>query len=224
MPFVEGESLRDRLRRERQLPVDVALRIATEAARALEYAHRHGVIHRDIKPESLLLTADGSTVADFGIARALGAAEDGLTQTGIRHRDPGLHESRAGGGRPRARRADRPVPLAAVLYEMLAGPPWTGATARAMIARRLSESPPSARAVRPTVPAQVDEAIRKALAPVAADRFGSVGELVQALQTVPTGPRRCDACRSNDRGAYRRARRGRGGRISSRRSPWCSAF
>src|SRR5688572_27188611 len=77
MPFVEGESLRDRLRRERQLPVEAALRITTEAARALEYAHGHGIIHRDIKPENLLLTSDGSTlVADFGIARALGAAGD----------------------------------------------------------------------------------------------------------------------------------------------------
>ena len=84
MPFVEGESLRDRLRRERQLPVDDALRIAAEAARALDYAHQHGVVHRDIKPENILLTGDGSTlVADFGIARALGSGDDGLTQTGF---------------------------------------------------------------------------------------------------------------------------------------------
>src|SRR5580765_1458978 len=83
MPFVEGESLRDRLRRERQLPVDDALRIATEAARALDYAHHHGIVHRDIKPENILLTTDGSTlVADFGIARAVGG-DQGLTQTGL---------------------------------------------------------------------------------------------------------------------------------------------
>src|SRR5580765_6709139 len=83
MPFVEGESLRDRLRRERQLPFDDALRIATEAARALDYAHQHGIVHRDIKPENIMLTGDGSTlVADFGIARALGGS-DGLTQTGF---------------------------------------------------------------------------------------------------------------------------------------------
>ena len=82
MPYVEGESLRDRLRRERQLPVDAAIRIATEAARGLEYAHQHGVVHRDIKPENILLTTDGSTlVADFGIARAVGG-DDGLTQGG----------------------------------------------------------------------------------------------------------------------------------------------
>ena len=97
MPFVEGESLRDRLRRERQLPVDAALRIATEAARALEYAHRHGVIHRDIKPENLLLTSDGSTlVADFGIARALAGADDRLTETGMAVGTP-AYEPRAGG-------------------------------------------------------------------------------------------------------------------------------
>jgi serine/threonine protein kinase len=84
MPFVEGESLRDRLRRQKQLPVEDALRIARETALALEYAHQHGVIHRDIKPENILLTTDGSTlVADFGIARALGAAGDGLTETGM---------------------------------------------------------------------------------------------------------------------------------------------
>ncbi|HEY9505720.1 MAG TPA: serine/threonine-protein kinase, partial [Gemmatimonadales bacterium] len=84
MPFVEGESLRERLNREKQLPLDAALRIATEAARALEYAHKHGIVHRDIKPENILLTADGSTlVADFGIARALAAEGDRLTQTGL---------------------------------------------------------------------------------------------------------------------------------------------
>src|SRR6476660_1970372 len=83
MPFVEGESLRDRLRRERQLPLDAALQIAREAARALDYAHQHGIVHRDIKPENILLTRDGSTlVADFGIARAL-ASDDKLTQTGM---------------------------------------------------------------------------------------------------------------------------------------------
>ena len=83
MPYVEGESLRDRLRRERQLPIDDALRIATEAARGLDYAHQHGIVHRDIKPENILLTRDGSTlVADFGIARAL-AGDEHLTQTGL---------------------------------------------------------------------------------------------------------------------------------------------
>jgi eukaryotic-like serine/threonine-protein kinase len=187
MPYVEGESLRDRLRRERQLPVDAAIRIATEAARGLEYAHQHGVVHRDIKPENILLTEDGSTlVADFGIARALGG-DDGLTQTGLAIGTPAyMSPEQAAGDRGIDPRTDQ-YSLAAVLYEMLAGEaPWTGATAQAMMARRLSEPAPSVRAVRPTVPGQVDEAIRKALAPVAADRFGTMGEFVQALQTTAT--------------------------------------
>jgi serine/threonine-protein kinase len=187
MPYVEGESLRDRLRRERQLPVDPAIRIATEAARGLEYAHQHGVVHRDVKPENILLTRDGSTlVADFGIARALGG-DDGLTQTGFAIGTPAYMSPEQGAGdRTLDPRTDQ-YSLAAVLYEMLAGePPWTGATAQAMIARRLSEPAPSVRAVRPSVPGQVDEAIRKALAPVAADRFATMGEFAQALQTTPT--------------------------------------
>jgi serine/threonine-protein kinase len=187
MPYVEGESLRDRLRRERQLPVDAAIRIATEAARGLEYAHQHGVVHRDIKPENILLTRDGSTlVADFGIARALGG-EDGLTQTGLAIGTPAYMSPEQGvGDRGLDPRTDQ-YSLAAVLYEMLAGdPPWTGATAQAMIARRFSEPAPGVRAVRPSVPGHVDEAIRKALAPVAADRFATMGEFAQALQTTPT--------------------------------------
>ncbi|CAN5823062.1 hypothetical protein BH24GEM1_BH24GEM1_25090 [soil metagenome] len=98
MPFVEGESLRDRLRRERQLAVDAALQIARETARALDYAHQHDIVHRDIKPENILLTRDGSTmVADFGIAREVGG-DDHLTQTGMAIGTPGLHEPGAGGG------------------------------------------------------------------------------------------------------------------------------
>ena len=187
MPYVEGESLRDRLRRERQLPVDVAIRIATEAARGLEYAHQHGVVHRDIKPENILLTRDGSTlVADFGIARALGG-DDGLTQTGLAIGTPAyMSPEQATGDRGLDPRTDQ-YSLAAVLYEMLAGePPWTGATTQAMIARRLSEPAPSVRAVRPSVPGHVDEAIRKALAPVAADRFATMGEFAQSLQATQT--------------------------------------
>ncbi|HVL18103.1 MAG TPA: protein kinase, partial [Gemmatimonadales bacterium] len=183
MPFVEGESLRDRLRRERQLPVDDALRIATEAARALDYAHQHGVVHRDIKPENILLTTDGSTlVADFGIARAL-AGDDGLTQTGFAVGTPAyMSPEQAAGDRALDARTDQ-YSLAAVLYEMLAGEsPWAGPTAQAMIARRLREAPPSVRAVRPSVPAAADDAIRKALAPVPADRFASLGQFAHALQ------------------------------------------
>ena len=153
MPFVEGESLRDRLRRERQLPVDDALRIAREAAAALDYAHRHGVVHRDIKPENILLTADGDTlVADFGIARALGG-EDGLTQTGMAIGTPAyMSPEQASGEKAIDARTDV-YSLGAVLYEMLAGePPYTGPTAQAIIMRRFAEPVPSVRRLRPNVP------------------------------------------------------------------------
>jgi len=189
MPYVEGESLRDRLRRERQLPVGDALRIAGEAARALGYAHIHGVVHRDVKPENILLTRDGSTlVADFGIARALGG-DDGLTQTGMAVGTPAyMSPEQAAGDRAIDGRTDQ-YSLASVLYEMLAGEaPWTGPTAQAIAAKRLTEPAPSVRAVRPNVPAPVDEAIRRALAPVAADRFPSLEQFAQALQIAPGAP------------------------------------
>jgi eukaryotic-like serine/threonine-protein kinase len=187
MPFVEGESLRDRLRRERQLPVDVALRIATEAARALEYAHRHHVIHRDIKPENLLLTADGSTlVADFGIARALAGADDRLTETGLAVGTPAyMSPEQAAGDKTLDARTDV-YSLGAVLYEMLAGePPFTGPTAQAIIAKRFSGEVPRVRQARASVPEQVDAAVARALAPVAADRFSSAEEFARALASAP---------------------------------------
>ncbi|HEU4525142.1 MAG TPA: serine/threonine-protein kinase, partial [Gemmatimonadales bacterium] len=169
MPYVEGESLRDRLRRERQLPVDDALRIIREAAQALQYAHDHGVIHRDIKPENLLLTRDGSTlVADFGIARALGGESDArLTETGLSVGTPAyMSPEQAAGDRGVDARTDV-YSLGAVLYEMLAGePPYTGATTQALIVKRLTEPAPSVRAVRSSVPESVDQAMRKALAAV----------------------------------------------------------
>ena len=192
MPFVEGESLRDRLRRERQLPVDDALRIASEAARALEYAHQHGVVHRDIKPENIMLTSDGSTlVADFGIARALGGADGGddrFTQTGLAIGTPAyMSPEQAAGDKGLDARTDV-YSLASVLYEMLAGEaPFTGATMQAIIAKRLTEPAPSVRAARPTTPPAVDEAIRKALAPVAADRFATAGQFAQALHVTASG-------------------------------------
>jgi serine/threonine-protein kinase len=204
MPFVEGESLRDRLRRERQLPLDDAHRITAEAARALDYAHQHGIVHRDIKPENILLTRDGSTlVADFGIARAVGGgdtaeeaarrsggqAEGRLTATGLVGGTPAyMSPEQAAGERTLDARTDV-YALGAVLYEMLAGePPFTGPTAQAMVIRRMSEPPPSVRRLRPSVPDGVEEAIRRALAPIAADRFAGTGQFVQALQ-LGTGQR-----------------------------------
>ena len=186
MPFVEGESLRDRLRRERQLPVDDALRIAREAADALGYAHRHEVIHRDIKPENILLTVEGhSLVADFGIARALGGDDPKLTETGLAVGTPAyMSPEQAAGDRGLDARTDV-YSLAAVLYEMLAGePPYTGATTQAILAKRFTEPAPSVRAVRPSVPEAVDHAIRKALAAVAADRHAGMPQFSQALATA----------------------------------------
>src|SRR5690349_929871 len=191
MPFVEGESLRDRLRRERQLPVEDALRIAREAAQALQYAHGHGVVHRDIKPENLLLTDDGNTlVADFGIARGLqagGGSDEKLTDTGLVVGTPAyMSPEQASGDRALDARSDV-YSIGSVLYEMLAGePPFTGPTMQAMIVKRLTEPPPSVRAARATVPEAVDQAIRTALAPLAADRFGTMAEFGQALLAAPS--------------------------------------
>src|SRR4051794_16881985 len=160
MPFVEGESLRDRLRREQQLPVEVALRIATDAARALQYAHDHGVIHRDIKPENLLLTKDGSTlVADFGIARALSAGDDRLTETGLSVGTPAYMSPEQAAGDPHLDARTDVYALGTVLYEMLAGePPFTGRTAQAVMAKRFSGEVPRVRRVRPSVPESVEQA------------------------------------------------------------------
>ena len=159
MPFVEGESLRDRLSRERQLAVEDALRIAREAAQGLQYAHEHGVIHRDVKPENILLTKDGSTlVADFGIARASGGARDArLTETGMAIGTPAyMSPEQASGDQTLDPRTDV-YSLGGVLYEMLAGePPFTGPTVQAIIAKRLTQPVPSVRQTRPTVPQAAD--------------------------------------------------------------------
>jgi serine/threonine-protein kinase len=181
MPFVDGESLRDRLRREHRLPVEEALRITREAAQALQYAHEQGVVHRDIKPENLLLTRDGSTlVADFGIARAVGSDEH-VTQTGSSIGTPTYMSPEQANGEPLDGRTDA-YSLACVLYEMLAGePPYTGSTAVAIIAKWLTDPIPSVRAIRPDVPEGVDRAIQHALARSASDRFASTAEFARAL-------------------------------------------
>ncbi|MBA3497516.1 MAG: protein kinase [Gemmatimonadales bacterium] len=186
MPFVEGESLRERLGRETQLSVDDALRIATDAARALDYAHQHGVVHRDIKPENLLLTTDGSTlVADFGIARSLSGADDHLTQTGTSVGTPAyMSPEQAAGQRDLDGRSDI-YSLACVLYEMLAGePPYTGASAQVILAKRVSGPVPLVRRVRPAVPEALEQAVATALAPVAADRFATAAEFGRVLASA----------------------------------------
>ena len=188
MPYVEGESLRDRLRREHQLPLDDALRITHEAARALDYAHRHGVVHRDVKPENILLTKDGDTlVADFGIGRAIGAArpEERLTETGIVVGTPAyMSPEQAAGERELDGRTDV-YSLAVVLYEMLSGePPFTGATAQAITARRLTETPRPLRPVRESVPPELEQVVMRALARAPADRPATAAAFAGALDAV----------------------------------------
>jgi len=186
MPYVDGETLRARLRRVGQLAVEQALRIAREAAQALHYAHGHGVVHRDVKPENLLLTQDGSTlVADFGIARALDAAEERLTETGLSIGTPAYMS-------PEQASADRTVDarsdiysLGCVLYEMLAGePPFTGPTPQAVIAKRLFEPVPHLRSVR-EVPISLERVVSRALARARADRFATAAEFAAALTRIP---------------------------------------
>ena len=182
MPYVDGESLRDRLRREGRLSVDEALRITRDAAEALQYAHEQGVIHRDVKPENLLLTRDGNTlVADFGIARAADGDEN-ITKGGATMGTPAyMSPEQADGAMAVDARTDI-YSLAAVLFEMLAGaPPYPGTTAMSVIAKWLSEPVPSARAARPEVPEEVDRAIRRALSRSAGGRFGTMAEFARAL-------------------------------------------
>ena len=192
MPYVEGGSLRDLLRRDTRLPVDAVLRIAGQLASALTYAHALGVVHRDIKPENIMLSAGGhALLMDFGIAYAI---EDGvaqgsgrrLTETGVALGTPEyMSPEQSSGEEPVDARSDI-YSLAAVLFEALAGrPPFTGPNARAMMARRLVEDPPSVRPARPEVPVEVDAAIRRAMAREPADRFESVAEFATALATPP---------------------------------------
>jgi len=183
MPFVEGESLRDRLNREQQLPVDEAVRIAQQVASALSYAHSHDLVHRDIKPENILLAGDEVVVADFGIARAITAAGgEQLTSTGIAVGTPAYMSPEQGSGQPQLDGRSDVFSLGCVLCEMLAGaPPFTGPTAQAIQARRLTDPVPPLRTVRETVPPQVERAIVKALAKSPADRFATAVQFAEAL-------------------------------------------
>ena len=198
MPFVDGESLRDRLDREKQLPIEDALQIAREVADALSYAHAHGVIHRDIKPENILLESGHAVVADFGIARAINAAADDeqLTETGmavgtVRYMSP----EQAAGERNLDGRSDL-YALACVLYEMLAGQaPFTGPTIESIIHQHLVATPPPITQLRPAVPPEVAAALQRALAKTPADRFNPVAQFAGALRPVaaaaaPPAPRR----------------------------------
>ena len=183
MPFVSGESLYDRLQRERRLPVPDAVGIARDVATVLAYAHERGVMHRDVKPENILLARGRALIADFGLARAIGAADyTKLTATGVivgtlyymspeqLREEPDLDQ-----------RTDV-YSLGCMLYEMLSGaPPYTGRTLTEIASRILRGPIPSVRRLRPEVPAPVDEAIGRALAKARADRFTKMSELLAAL-------------------------------------------
>jgi tRNA A-37 threonylcarbamoyl transferase component Bud32/tetratricopeptide (TPR) repeat protein len=196
MPYVEGESLRDRLARERQLPLEDALQITSEVADALSYAHSHGIIHRDIKPENILLESGHAVVADFGIARAVsvGGADQRLTMSGFAVGTPAyMSPEQASGNEQLDARSDI-YALGSVLYEMLAGePPHTGPTPQAILARQLSGEVRSIRPLRSTVTPALEAAIRQALAPSAADRFTTASEFATALRGRGVAPRRSSA-------------------------------
>ncbi|MCH7935194.1 MAG: serine/threonine protein kinase, partial [Gemmatimonadetes bacterium] len=183
MPHVEGESLRERLDREHQLPVDEAIHIATNVAEALDYAHRQGVIHRDIKPANILLQDGKPVISDFGIALAVGVAGGGrLTETGLSLGTPHYMSPEQATGDQTTGPATDTYALGCVLYEMLVGePPYTGSTAQAILGKIIAGELASATEERASVPANVDAAIRKALEKIPADRFTGAQEFAKAL-------------------------------------------
>jgi len=183
MPFVQGESLRDRINREKQLPVADAVRLAGEVASALDYAHRQGVIHRDIKPENILLHDGRALVADFGIALAASKAGTArMTETGMSLGTPQyMSPEQAMGEREITARSDV-YALGCVLYEMLSGaPPFTGPTAQAIVAKVLTGEPAPLRDDRKSIPAHVEAAVLQALERLPADRFATAAEFGVAL-------------------------------------------
>jgi hypothetical protein len=187
LPLVRGESLRDKLNREKQLGLEEALAITRQVASALDYAHRQGVVHRDIKPENILLLEGEAMLADFGIALAVKeAGGNRLTETGLSLGTPQyMSPEQATGDRQLDARSDV-YSLAAVLYEMLAGePPVTGPNAQAMIAKLMTERPTHLRVVRGSVPEGIDAAVARALDKTPADRFATAGDFARALEVKP---------------------------------------
>lgn len=185
MPFVEGESLRQRLAREGQLPIQQVVRIATQVLGALGYAHANDVVHRDIKPEYILLEGDHAVVADFGVARAFTASDDDrVTETGLALGTPAyMSPEQASGARALDGRSDL-YAVGCVIYEMLAGtPPFVGAIAQQLVARHMIDTPPPIRAIRSTVPEWMEGSVLRALAKLPVDRFASAAEFADALST-----------------------------------------
>jgi serine/threonine-protein kinase len=188
MPYVSGETLRERLTRDTQLPIDDAVRIAREVADALAHAHGHGIVHRDIKPENILLQGGHAVVADFGIALAVQQAGGArLTQTGLSLGTPQYMAPEQAMGEKNVGPAADTYALGAVTYEMLTGdPPFTGSTVQAIVAKVLASDPEPVTRVRRTVPVHVEAAVLKALAKLPADRWGSAAQFSEALGGAST--------------------------------------
>jgi serine/threonine-protein kinase len=197
MPYVDGPSLRDRLQAEGRLEIAEAVRIASDVAKALDFAHQHGVVHRDIKPDNILLLGDEALVTDFGIARAIAAAGGTkLTQSGMTIGTPPYMSPEQARGRGDVDGRSDLYSLACVVYEMLAGhPPFTAESPQELLARHAFDPVPTLRAARPDVPALLERAVLKALAKAPADRFATVALFAHALTTEtpeepPSGGRR----------------------------------
>src|SRR3990172_6546842 len=189
MPFVEGESLRDRIDRERQLPIADAVQVARAVAQALAYAHERGVVHRDIKPENVLMSSSVAVVTDFGVARAV--AEAGgtrLTQTGFAIGTPMYMSPEQATGRDEVDGRTVQYALACVVYEMLCGePPFSGSTPHAVLAKHSLDPVPSLQTLRQTVKPELQAVIHRALAKSPADRYATVAQFAEALGTAGTG-------------------------------------
>ncbi len=188
MPLIEGESLRERLRRERQMPLEEAIQITKDVASALQYAHERGLVHRDVKPENILITGNSaSALADFGLASVLSARfDDRLTQSGLAVGTAAYMSPEQASGDVVDARSDQ-YALACVLYEMLAGvPPFHAATVQGMLARHRGDAPPRVRHARDTTPRGIEDALLKAMSKQPADRFSSVREFVRAIEVALT--------------------------------------
>jgi serine/threonine-protein kinase len=189
MPFIGGESLRDRLAREGRLPIADAIRITHQIADALQHAHDKDVIHRDIKPANILFQSGQAVVADFGIARALRAAETGeLTVAGLSVGTPDYMSPEQAGGEGQIDGRTDTYALACVLYEMLGGqPPFLSRSPQATLARHLTDSMPSLRSIRDSVSIDVEATIRKALSKAPADRHATTMDFANELQAIESG-------------------------------------
>ena len=185
MPYVEGESLRERLDREGKLPVEDAVRLTDDVAAALSYAHDHGIVHRDVKPENIMLTGGRAVVADFGIARAVTAAGgERLTGTGLAIGTPAYMSPEQSMGLEDVDGRSDVYALGCVVYEMVVGrPPFEGTTPQALLAKHAVDTVPGLRTSDPAIPVYVERAVERALAKSPADRFQSASAFAEALTT-----------------------------------------